>query len=51
MKALLQRGDQPLNIYERLLSGSTAGVIAQTSIYPMEVLKIEQNGMELEGTE
>ncbi|XP_019850971.1 PREDICTED: calcium-binding mitochondrial carrier protein SCaMC-3-like [Amphimedon queenslandica] len=39
IKALLKQDDQPLKVYERLLAGSTAGVIAQTTIYPMEVLK------------
>ena len=39
MKALLKRDNQPLKVYERLLAGSTAGVIAQTTIYPMEVCK------------
>lgn len=38
-KALLKRDNHPLKVYERLLAGSTAGVIAQTTIYPMEVLK------------
>jgi solute carrier family 25 phosphate transporter 23/24/25/41 len=35
------KGDKPSNLkaHEKLLAGSTAGVIAQTTIYPMEVLK------------
>lgn len=40
VKRILCRDDgKPLHMYERLLAGSTAGVIAQTTIYPMEVLK------------
>ena len=31
--------DQPLGIYERFLSGSIAGGISQSAIYPLEVLK------------
>jgi solute carrier family 25 phosphate transporter 23/24/25/41 len=33
------KGDKPSNLkaHEKLLAGSTAGVIAQTTIYPMEV--------------
>ncbi|CAL1286561.1 unnamed protein product [Larinioides sclopetarius] len=40
LKSLI-RGDleRELQIYERFLAGSIAGVIAQSSIYPLEVLK------------
>ncbi|XP_065918040.1 calcium-binding mitochondrial carrier protein SCaMC-2-B-like [Dysidea avara] len=31
--------DKPLNMYQRLATGASAGVVAQTSIYPMEVMK------------
>ncbi|CAL4085256.1 unnamed protein product, partial [Meganyctiphanes norvegica] len=31
--------DREVHIYERLLAGSTAGAVSQTTIYPMEVLK------------
>ena len=38
VKRLLVRDDgKPLQVHQRLLAGSTAGVIAQTTIYPMEV--------------
>ena len=38
MKRFLYRDDgKPLHVSQRLLAGSTAGVIAQTTIYPMEV--------------
>ena len=37
VKRLLCQEGKPLQIHERLLAGSTAGVIAQTLIYPMEV--------------
>ena len=37
VKRLLKDGDDPLQVHERLLAGSTAGVIAQTAIYPLEV--------------
>ncbi len=30
--------DQVLGVHEKLLAGSTAGVIAQTTIYPLEVI-------------
>ena len=29
--------DKPLSVYQRLAAGGSAGVVAQTSIYPMEV--------------
>ena len=39
MKGLLKNSpDQVLGVHEKLLAGSTAGVIAQTAIYPLEVL-------------
>ena len=38
VKKLLKDGNEPLQVHERLLAGSTAGVIAQTTIYPLEVL-------------
>ena len=40
VKRLLVRGNgegKGLQVHQRLLAGSTAGVIAQTTIYPMEV--------------
>ena len=39
VKKLLAGDDveKPLQVHWRLLAGSTAGVIAQTTIYPMEV--------------
>ncbi len=37
VKKLFSHEGQQLKVHERLLSGSTAGVIAQTTIYPMEV--------------
>jgi len=39
IKKLFKREGSQLNVGERLLSGSMAGVVSQTSIYPMEVLK------------
>lgn len=36
-KLFAHKDGRPLQVYERLLAGSTAGVIAQTAIYPMEV--------------
>ncbi|CAJ0915388.1 unnamed protein product, partial [Mesorhabditis belari] len=33
------KGSNELTIYERLFAGSCAGVMSQTTIYPMEVLK------------
>ena len=39
VKKLLKDGNEPLQVHERLLAGSTAGVIAQTTIYPLEVLR------------
>lgn len=39
MKKLLHREGHDLQVHERFMAGSSAGVIAQTSIYPMEVLK------------
>ncbi|XP_072918568.1 mitochondrial adenyl nucleotide antiporter SLC25A24-like [Hemitrygon akajei] len=38
-KKLLARDSQNIGTHERFLAGSLAGVTAQTSIYPMEVLK------------
>uniref|UniRef100_A0A914RZ49 ADP/ATP translocase n=1 Tax=Parascaris equorum TaxID=6256 RepID=A0A914RZ49_PAREQ len=40
-KRLIQRfkRDQELCVYERFMAGSSAGVISQSVIYPMEVLK------------
>ena len=37
MKSYLKRGDEDLGVRDRLIAGSSAGVIAQTAIYPMEV--------------
>lgn len=37
MKYFLKRGDEGLGVRDRLIAGSSAGVIAQTAIYPMEV--------------
>ena len=37
VKKVFAHEDRPLKVHERLMSGSTAGVIAQTTIYPMEV--------------
>ena len=37
LKGVLQRNGQPLQVHERLMAGSSAGVVAQTAIYPMEV--------------
>eukprot|EP00112_Aurelia_sp_Birch-Aquarium-sp1_P016038 Seg36.2 transcript_id=Seg36.2/GoldUCD/mRNA.D3Y31 product="Calcium-binding mitochondrial carrier protein SCaMC-2" protein_id=Seg36.2/GoldUCD/D3Y31 len=39
IKKLFNTDGHQLNVGERLLSGSMAGVVSQTSIYPMEVLK------------
>lgn len=39
VKRLMVCEGRELQVHERLLAGSTAGVIAQTAIYPMEVLK------------
>jgi solute carrier family 25 phosphate transporter 23/24/25/41 len=39
VKKLLKDGNEQLKVHERLLAGSTAGVIAQTTIYPLEVMK------------
>ena len=39
-KLFAHKDGRPLQVYERLLAGSTAGVIAQTAIYPMEVLYV-----------
>ena len=43
VKRLLVCEGRELQVHERLLAGSTAGVIAQTAIYPMEVRS--QGGM------
>ena len=37
LKGVFQKNGQPLKVYERLAAGSSAGVVAQTAIYPMEV--------------
>ena len=37
VKRLLVEEGRPLQVHQRLLAGSSAGVIAQTTIYPMEV--------------
>ena len=37
VKRLMVCEGRELQVHERLLAGSTAGVIAQTAIYPMEV--------------
>jgi len=37
VKRLLHQDGRPLHVHERLLAGSTAGVVAQTTIYPTEV--------------
>ncbi|XP_071488756.1 calcium-binding mitochondrial carrier protein SCaMC-2-like [Diadema antillarum] len=39
IKRLLHTEGKELKVYERFVAGSLAGVIAQTTIYPMEVLK------------
>ncbi|XP_041431168.1 calcium-binding mitochondrial carrier protein SCaMC-2 isoform X4 [Xenopus laevis] len=39
MKRIIGSDQETLGIHERLVAGSLAGVIAQSSIYPMEVLK------------
>ncbi|XP_071821145.1 calcium-binding mitochondrial carrier protein SCaMC-2-like isoform X2 [Apostichopus japonicus] len=39
IKKLLHREGHELQVHQRFLAGSSAGVISQTSIYPMEVLK------------
>lgn len=39
IKRLIGSNQETLGILERLVAGSLAGVIAQSSIYPMEVLK------------
>ncbi|XP_019640784.1 PREDICTED: calcium-binding mitochondrial carrier protein SCaMC-2-like isoform X4 [Branchiostoma belcheri] len=39
LKKLFTREGQSLGVVERFCSGSLAGMISQTSIYPMEVLK------------
>ncbi|XP_041369153.1 calcium-binding mitochondrial carrier protein SCaMC-2-like isoform X1 [Gigantopelta aegis] len=40
IKGLIRQGeDREVKVWERLISGSAAGAIAQTTIYPMEVLK------------
>ncbi|XP_067114486.1 calcium-binding mitochondrial carrier protein SCaMC-2-B isoform X2 [Osmerus mordax] len=39
IKRLMGSNQETLGILERLVAGSLAGVIAQSSIYPMEVLK------------
>ena len=39
LKKLLHTEGRELRAYERFMAGSSAGVISQTAIYPMEVLK------------
>lgn len=39
MKLLIKSPGQEITALERLIAGSTAGLIAQSAIYPMEVLK------------
>jgi solute carrier family 25 phosphate transporter 23/24/25/41 len=39
IKSLMGKDGQPLPPWQKLVSGSLAGFIAQTTIYPMEVLK------------
>lgn len=39
IKALMGKDGQPLPPFQKLLSGSLAGFIAQSTIYPLEVLK------------
>eukprot|EP00794_Sanderia_malayensis_P016130 gene16130-17756_t len=39
IKKLFKKDGKQLNVGERLASGSMAGVVSQTSIYPMELLK------------
>ncbi|XP_076436632.1 calcium-binding mitochondrial carrier protein SCaMC-2-like [Babylonia areolata] len=39
IKAKVKGDSKELTIYQRLFSGSAAGAIAQTTIYPMEVMK------------
>ncbi|KAG5666949.1 hypothetical protein PVAND_014954 [Polypedilum vanderplanki] len=38
-KVIRGNNERPLGIYERFVAGAVAGCIAQSSIYPMEVLK------------
>ena len=42
MKAFVKNGDEKrtLEMYERFLAGASAGIVAQTAIYPMEVRQI-----------
>lgn len=39
IKRLLHTEGKELKVYERFVAGASAGVVAQTTIYPMEVLK------------
>lgn len=39
IKAFVKGDKKELGVFERLLSGSAAGVVSQTTIYPMEVMK------------
>ena len=50
-KLFVHKDGSPLQVYERLLAGSTAGVIAQTTIYPMEVSTGGRGGGEGMGRE
>lgn len=38
-KDLIARDKDDITIYERLIAGSSAGVVAQTAIYPFEIVK------------
>ena len=37
LKKMIHKDGQPTQVYERLAAGSAAGVISQTTVYPMEV--------------
>jgi len=41
MKAFVKNGDEKrtLEMYQRFLAGASAGIVAQTAIYPMEVVR------------
>ena len=39
LKSVVVADPEHVQVHERLLAGSSAGVVAQTSIYPMEVVK------------
>ena len=40
LKNLIHTEGQQTQVHERLLAGSTAGVISQTTVYPMEVSSV-----------